>query len=69
MAEKRIKFTVKKNGAGAFTVETKDGFVGADCTTELEAIIGGIGAKVTSQGDKEEMYQEKPVDAWVDRIS
>ena len=32
MSEKRIKFTVKKNGGGAFKVET-EGFTGSSCDT------------------------------------
>lgn len=51
--EKRIKFTVKKNGGGAFKVETSGGFVGTQCETEVEAIVGSLGAKVVDGGEKE----------------
>jgi len=68
MSEKRIVFTVQKNGSGAFTVETKDGFVGTQCDTAVEAIIGGLGAKVTDGGDKDERYLAEDPNVLVDTI-
>ena len=68
MAERRMKFIIKKNGGGAFTVETKDGFVGAQCENEVETFIGAIGAKVVNSGDKDERYYNKDIDTFVDRL-
>lgn len=68
MSEKRIAFTVKKDGGGAFTVETKDGFVGSQCETAVEAIIGSLGAKAVDGGDKEERYYNNDPNVLVDTI-
>lgn len=68
MSEKRLKFTVQKDGGGAFTVETKDGFVGAQCETAVEAIIGSLGAKAIDGGDKEGRYFDNDPNVLVDTI-
>lgn len=68
MSEKRVVFTVKKNGGGAFSVETKDGFVGAQCEQEVEAIIGNLGAKVTDGGDNDGRYLNDDPNVLVDTI-
>lgn len=68
MSEKRLTFTVKKDGGGAFTVETKEGFVGSQCETAVEAVIGSLGAKATDGGDKEERYLSQDPNVLVDTI-
>lgn len=67
-AEKRIKFTVKKNGGGAFTVETGTGFVGNQCENEVEAFVSALGANVTDGGDTEYREQERDASAIVERL-
>ena len=69
MAEKRMTFTVKKNGGGAFTVKTGEGFVGSQCEAEVEALIGAIGAQVTDGGDTPERTMERDASAMVDMIN
>lgn len=68
MSEKRIKFTVMKDGGGAFTVETGEGFVGTQCETAVEAVIGSLGAKAVDGGDKEERYHTEDPNVLVDSI-
>lgn len=68
MSEKRIAFTVKKDGGGVFTVETKEGFVGAQCEQTVEALIGSLGAKAVDGGDKEERYLADDPNVLVDTI-
>lgn len=69
MAEKRMTFTVKKNGGGAFTVKTGDGHVGSQCEAEVEAIIGALGADVIDGGDTPERFMERDASAMVDMIN
>ena len=68
MAEKRIKFTVKKNGGGAFSVETQSGFVGAECEQTIETFIGALDAKTEDGGDKDDRYRNKDIEALIDRL-
>ena len=67
MSEKRIKFTVKKNGGGAFKVET-EGFTGSSCDTAVDGIIASVGGRVTDGGDKEERYHVDDPSAFVDAV-
>jgi hypothetical protein len=68
MAEKRITFTVKKNGGGDFTVKTNSGFVGSQCETEIEAFVGALGAKVNDGGDTDDREMERDANAIVEHM-
>jgi hypothetical protein len=68
MAEKRITFTVKKDGGGQFEVRTGEGFVGAQCENEVEAFVSALGARVTDGGDTDERTMERDANAIVERL-
>lgn len=68
MSEKRIKFVVEKDGGGAFSVETMDGFVGAQCEQTVEALIGSLGTKAIDGGDKKERYFNQDPNVFVNTI-
>jgi len=68
VAEKRLTFTVKKNGGGDFTVKTSGGFVGSQCDTEVEAFVGALGATVTKGGDTDDREMERDANAIVEHM-
>lgn len=68
MAEKRMIFTVKKDGGGKFEVKTAGGFVGTQCENEVEAFVSALGAKVTDGGDTDDREMERDANAIVERL-
>lgn len=65
MATQKIKFTVKKNGGGAFKVETMEGFTGTSCENTVDQILVSVGAKTQDSGNKDDQYKNNDPIAWV----